>query len=135
MSINPYEAPHSPASPAERIEPQSNSLVLVTSQRAMMWLLIAKLGFDFSAGAVGDLLAPPLLLVYWLAYLVVSAAIAFFVFRLANFVYGVGPVIICAVLSFLPCLGTLTVLVLNGNVMDRLRKTGVKVGFMGATAQ
>jgi hypothetical protein len=109
-------------------------LEIVKAQRGMMWLFVAKLGLDFGAGAVRDLASQPFLAIYWAAYLAVSLAVAYFVFRLAKVVYGGGPAVICAALIFAPCAGSLAVLIINGNSMDRLRKAGVKVGMMGATA-
>lgn len=108
---------------------------MVQAQRGMMWLFVAKLGFDFSSGAANELLVEPVRIVFWVAYLVVSGTVAYFVFRLASAIYGAGPGIICACLTVAPCLGSLTVLILNGNTMDRLRKAGVKVGMLGASAQ
>lgn len=107
---------------------------MVKAQRGMMWLFVAKLGLDFSSGSVRILLGQPYLAFYWVIYLVVSLSIAYFVFRLAKIVYGVGPAVICAALIFAPCVGSLAILIINGNTMDRLRKAGVKVGMMGATA-
>ena len=108
---------------------------MVKAQRGMMWLFVAKLGLDFGAGAVRDLASQPFLTIYWVAYLGVSLAVAYFVFRVAKVVYGGGPAVICAALIFAPCAGATAVLVINGNTMDRLRKAGVKIGFFGATVQ
>jgi hypothetical protein len=104
---------------------------LAQSQRGMMWLFAAKFALDFGAGMVRDAASPPLQAVYLAAYLLVSLAVAYFVFRIARVIYGTGPAVVCGFLIFAPCLGTLTVLVLNGTSMDRLRKSGVKSGFFG----
>lgn len=101
----------------------------------MMWLWVAKLGLDFAFSIAPDMLGPALSIVYYVPFLAVSIAIAYFVFRITHLVYGVGPALVCTLLAFLPCAGTITVLILNGQTMDRLRKLGVKVGFMGATRQ
>lgn len=137
MSINPYEPP-STASGRTSVPVTDTAVQLldmVKSQRAMMWLFVARFGLDISTTAARDFNSGLLMFGFWLAYLGVSIALAYFVFRLANGVYGIGPAVVCVLLSFVPCLGTLTVLILNGNAMDRLRKMGAKVGFMGASAK
>ena len=95
---------------------------------------MAKLGLDFSASS-WELWSPVVQWVLWSLYLSVSVSVGYYVFRLSRVVYGLGPGVICAALILLPCAGSLTVLILNGNTMDRLRKAGVKVGMMGATAK
>jgi hypothetical protein len=111
--------------------PREIVLDLATSHRGMMWLFAVKLTMDFCAGIVRDAVSPPFQIVYLLAYLVVSGAVAYFVFRAARIVYGVGPAVVCGALIFAPCLGAFVVLVLNGTLIDRLRKHGVKSGFFG----
>lgn len=116
------------------IESPESVLEMVKAQRGMMWLFIAKLGLDFGFSATRDLAGPTVQAVFWIAYLLVSITVSYFVFRLTRVIYGMGPAIVCAGLIFAPCAGSFAVLVINGGVMDRLRKLGVKVGFMGATA-
>jgi hypothetical protein len=138
MSINPYEAPQTVSSPpATDGSPvrADSTLAIVRAQRGMMWLWLAKLGLDFAFSAAPDMLGPALSIAYYIPFLAVSIAIAYFVFRITHLVYGIGPALVCTLLAFLPCAGTITVLILNGQTMDRLRKLGVKVGFMGATRQ
>ena len=108
------------------------ALDLANSQRGMMWLFAAKFAIDFCSGMIRDTVSPPLQIAYLAAYLAVSLAVAYFVFRISSIIYGVGPAIICSLIVFAPSLGTLVVLVLNGTTMDRLRKSGVKSGFFGA---
>jgi hypothetical protein len=111
--------------------PREMELDLAQSQRGMMWLFALKFALDFCSGIVRDAVGLPLRIVYLSAYLLVSLAVAYFVFRAARIIYGIGPALVCGALIFAPCLGTLTVLVLNGTAMDRLRKSGVKSGFFG----
>lgn len=136
MDANPYEAPKtreaSDSKSAARIIADS-TLEIVRSQRGMMWLFLAKIGMDFTVGIARELLSGPPWMAFLCSFLAVNIAIAYFVFRLSNAIYGIGPGIVCFALTLAPCLGTFTVLVLNGNAMDCLRKSGVKVGFMGAT--
>ncbi|MBC7852539.1 MAG: hypothetical protein IAF94_03800 [Pirellulaceae bacterium] len=116
------------------IESPESVLEMVKAQRGMMWLFIAKLGLDFGFSATRDLASQSVEILFWIAYLLVSLAVSYFVFRLTRVVYGIGPAVICAALIFAPCAGSFAVLVINGGTMDRLRKLGVKVGFLGATA-
>ena len=92
-----------------------------------------QLAIDFSVSAASEILAGPPLLAYFCLFLIVEVAIVYFVFRISHAIYDLGPAVVCALLAFAPCLGSLTVLVLNGTVMDYLRKNDIKVGFMGAT--
>ena len=50
---------------------------------------------------------------------------------LANELYNVVAAVICAILAILPCIGLLTILVLNQKATSHLQKKGLKVGFMG----
>lgn len=109
-------------------------IAIVKAQRGMMWLFVAKLGLDVGSSSVNVLLGQPYILIYWIVYLAVCSTIAYFVFQLAKIVYGFVPAVICAAWIFAPCGGTLAILILNGHTMDWLRKAGVKVGMMGATA-
>ncbi len=134
---NPYRSPQA-HEPAAAKPPAGGSVDIVlemaTAQRGMIWLLLAKLGVDMTANMVmNGVSEKAVLLTVAVVFLVVEVAIAYFVFRLANVIYGVGPAIVCVALTIIPCLGIFTVVILNGNVTDRLRKAGVKVGFMGAT--
>ena len=110
-------------------------LDVAKSQRGMMWLFAAKFALDFGASTIrgtmreGDI--QPLVIVYLAVYTLVSLAVAYYVFRTARVIYDVFPAIICGLIVLSPCLGTLTILVLNGTTMDRLRKAGVKSGFFG----
>lgn len=138
MSINPYEAPQTGVLPPPKDgSPVTapSTLAIVRAQRGMMWLWLAKIGLDFAFRLAPDMLGPALSIAYYVPFLAVSIAIAYFVFRITHIIYGIGPAFICALLAFLPCAGPITVLILNGQTMDRLRKLGIKVGFMGATRQ
>lgn len=137
MSGNPYASPEgdepSRSLPKVAARDPRRLLEIVTAQRAMMWLFLFKLAIDFSVSAASEILAGPPLLAYFCLFLIVEVVIAYFVFRISHAIYDLGPAVVCALLALAPCLGSLTVLVLNGTVMDYLRKNGVKVGFMGAT--
>jgi hypothetical protein len=51
---------------------------------------------------------------------------------LANKVYGLAAAICVVILSFVPCVGLITLLVVNGKATNILRDKGYHVGFLGA---
>lgn len=131
MSQKPFVPP---PSDADHVEGVSNELLeIVVAQRGMMWLLAAKFGTDFTFSVAKEFTTDLLLIAYLSVCVLVALAMGYYVFRLSNAIYGVGPAVVCAVISLVPCLGLLAVLILNGNAIDQLRKAGVRVGFMGAT--
>jgi hypothetical protein len=111
---------------------RKTAIELATAQRGMMWMLAIKFAMDSSTGIVQDMAKQPAQAIFFVAYLAVSFVVAYFVFKIARIIYGDFPGVACGLLVFAPCIGTLTVLVLNGTTMDRLRKLGVKSGFFGA---
>jgi hypothetical protein len=50
---------------------------------------------------------------------------------LANELYGVGVAVLCGVLVVIPCVGLITLLIVNQSATSFLQRRGVKVGFMG----
>ena len=113
------------------VDTREAAIELATAQRGMMWMFALKFAMDSSAGIIRDVVSQPFQAIYFVAYLAVSLVVAYFVFRIARIIYGDLPAIACGLLVFAPCIGTLTVVVLNGTTMDRLRKLGVKSGFFG----
>lgn len=55
-----------------------------------------------------------------------------FVFLLAMKVYGVGIGVLLGLLTFIPCIGLIVLLTVNGKATAILRQNGIKVGLMGA---
>lgn len=130
FSDNPYTSPTTePPLP----HPDTHILEMARAQRGMIWMLALKLAIDFTFMQATQFLPQFPLMLYYAAALLVLVAVIFFTARLAYALYGVGPAILCGVLLFAPCVGLLTILMLNGTAMDRLRKAGVKSGFMGVT--
>lgn len=130
FSDNPYASPTTqPPLPHADI----HILEMARAQRGMIWMLALKLALDFTVMQAAALLPRFPLMLYYAAALLVMIAVIFFTSRLAYALYGLGPAILCSVLLFAPCIGLLTILMLNGTAMDRLRKAGVKSGFMGVT--
>ena len=137
MKPNPYQSPAMnedvPSTSSAALREARSLLTIVSSQQILMWLLPVKAGVEFTMGIFTDTWQGPMLWGYLLIAIAIQAVTSYFVFRIMQELYGIGPAIVCAVLAAAPCSGTLAVLILNGNVTDYARKRGVKLGFMGAT--
>ena len=59
-------------------------LDLATSQRRMMWLFALKFALDFCSSNVRNITNLPLQIAFFTAYVLVSLAVAYFVFRIAR---------------------------------------------------
>jgi len=55
-----------------------------------------------------------------------------FVFLLAAKVYGTGLGVLLGILTFVPCVGLIVLLTVNGKATAVLRQNGIRVGLMGA---
>jgi hypothetical protein len=67
-----------------------------------------------------------------LALVVVSLTGVVFVFLLAINVYSTGVGVLLGILSFIPCIGLLVLLSVNGKATSVLRDNDIHVGFLGA---
>lgn len=136
MNENPYQSPQSSdANPLPRAKPNEASVLLemARAQRGLMWTALAVMGSNFLTN-IGPLdLSQSVFLAVAGAWLALVLVFGYFAFRLANASYGILPGIVFALITMAPCVGLLAVLIINGQTQDRLRKAGVKVGFMGAT--
>ena len=63
--------------------------------------------------------------------LAIGVVQAVFVFRLAIRLYSVGLGVLCGILALIPCIGLLTLLVMNSKATTILRASGHKVGLLG----
>jgi predicted RNA-binding Zn-ribbon protein involved in translation (DUF1610 family) len=97
--------------------------------------IIAYIGLIVASASAGN---PPkgpavaVILLLALAMLVTGVAGMVFACMLANKVYGVAGAIFVVILSFVPCVGLITLLVINGKATKILKDKGVHVGFLGA---
>jgi hypothetical protein len=136
MDINPYQPPsHYSDKPANSHTRSDVVLVVARSQRAMMCLMAVEYLLLVGHGMTIERFGLLGQIGFWIAFVAVGIAVIYFVFRLAEAMYGIGPAIVSAILSVPPFLGALTVLALNGYALDYLRKKGVKSNFMGLTAE
>lgn len=55
-----------------------------------------------------------------------------FVFLLAIKIYGTGAGIVLGLLTFIPCVGLIILLIVNGRATNVLRQNGYTVGLLGA---
>ena len=55
-----------------------------------------------------------------------------FVFLLATKLYNLGWGIAMGVLTFIPCVGLITLLIINSKATATLKSKGIKVGLLGA---
>ena len=67
-----------------------------------------------------------------LVFLAVAVIATVFVFMLALKVYGVAMGILLGVLTMIPCIGLITLLIINQKATGLLTEHGYRVGFMGA---
>jgi len=82
---------------------------------------------------IGQFAAPPIVRDYLpLALLPIGIAGLVFVFLLSTKVYSTAVGILWTILTFLPCIGILVLLTINGKATKILRQNGHKVGLLGA---
>ncbi len=83
---------------------------------------------------IGQFALPPALRPYLpLAMLPIGIAGLIFVFLLSTKVYSTTVGLLLAILTFLPCIGVLVLLMINGKATNILRQNGHKVGLLGAS--
>lgn len=132
MSQNPYSPPQSISPNATQIGPTREYLRRVaTFQRFVLYALLANILGNIAAFFVpaGNLF---LQLAFLTVLLMIVALTMVSIFTLANEVYNVGVGILCAILVIIPCIGLITLLVVNQKATSVLQANGVKVGLMGA---
>jgi hypothetical protein len=71
-------------------------------------------------------------IVLGLVFMGVAVAATVFVFLLAIKVYQVGLGVLLGILTLIPCIGLITLLIINGKATAVLQKHGYRVGFLGA---
>lgn len=82
---------------------------------------------------IGSVVAPPVISrILPFALMPIGIAGLVFVFLLSTKVYSTAVGILLAILTFLPCLGILVLLAINGKATNILKQNGHKVGLLGA---
>src|SRR5262249_7608940 len=97
-------------------------------QKIIMWCILAYL----IAVAAQFAVPQEFRLVLGLFFIAVAMLATVFVFMLALKVYGVAVGIILGVLTLVPCIGLITLLIINQKATGLLNKHGYRVGLMGA---
>ncbi|MCE9546636.1 MAG: hypothetical protein K8T25_14235 [Planctomycetia bacterium] len=144
MAQNPYQSP-ADFRPGKRVPPFGGPVQLrkAIGIRSGEWSDLRKVA-RCQRGLIGCILLQLISLplawtlpeetatVFALTYFFVGMLSTVFVFLLAIRVYGVFSGIVAGILVFLPCLGLLEMLALNGKATAILRSNGIRVGLMGA---
>jgi hypothetical protein len=87
----------------------------------------------YAAMIVGQRSLPPVaMLVLLLAMVGVEITSVVFVFLLTTKLYGAGVGVLLGILTMVPCVGLITLLVVNAKATNILKAAGLKVGLLGA---
>jgi hypothetical protein len=144
---NPYHSPMAAPSPVQVGGTHSfeDLKQIAQYQRWMVGMVGAQLLFwcggniAFSAlqAAVVQPGQPPPLWLSFLALAFLAVLFAVLVGTVAalalvgNKLWGVGAAVLCGILGFLPCIGLITLVVVNGSATSILQRHGYTVGFLG----
>ena len=69
-----------------------------------------------------------------LALIPLNIAATVFVFLLATKVYSTATGVVLGILTFIPCIGLLVLLAINGKATTILKENGIPVGFLGVNS-
>jgi hypothetical protein len=97
-------------------------------QKVILWCILA-----YFIAVVGQFAVPQeARLLLGLVFIAVAVLATVFVFMLALKVYSVAMGIVLGVLTLIPCIGLITLLIINQKATGLLTKHGYRVGLMGA---
>ena len=129
MSDNPYEPPLAPGTAVGVLSGSRADLRSVAQyQKGILICILIYLIAVFCRFAV----PANLQLFLGIGVLMLGLAGTVFVFLLAIKVYGTVAGVLLGILTFIPCLGLIILLVVNGKATSVLRQNGIKVGLLGA---
>ena len=132
-SENPFQ---SPRTDARAIGVRTGTLQelynVARYQRAVLMCLLVQILGGIASVLIIPAVSPPVALILNLGLLLVGLASTVFVFLLATNVYSTGVGIVCGLLALIPCIGLITLLVINSKATSILRQNGIRVGFLGA---
>ena len=101
-------------------------------QRAIL-LCILGIFILYGLAIVGQTAFPPIVvLIIAFLILAVDLTAVVFVFLLTTKLYGIGIGLLLGFLTLVPCVGLITLLVVNGKATTILKEAGLKVGLLGA---
>ncbi len=133
MSDNPYAAPqHSGPSYAGGSNDGERLRQIAVWQKTLIYGVLCNIllfGGGIAAGMTGATKLVPVLQVLSLC---LSVVMLYFMFKLAQELYGTIMGVVCTILLFFPCISLITLLVVVSRASKDLQKAGYKVGLMGA---
>lgn len=126
---NPYQPPSAPRpQPGEIRGDRAYLLQVARYQKGILLCILA----GIFGGVVQVTVSGPLHFFAVGVQVLISLASAVFAVLLAKTVYNVAGAVVCAVLTFVPCVGLLALLIINHKATRVLQNGGVKVGLLGA---
>lgn len=129
MSINPYQAP---ADYGQVVGVNSGRIEDLRGVARYQKGILTCILIYLIAMLCQFLLPPELRLLLAAVVLLVGVAGTVCVFLLATKVYSTPLGILMGILTFLPCIGLIVLLIVNGKATSVLRQNGIKVGMLGA---
>jgi hypothetical protein len=129
--MNPYQPPQQGGLPTGL--PPDDREKLREVAKAQRYINLEILGY-IGAGVVLRTLqgVPGGQILGGLVGLAVVLAGCVFIVQMARALYNTGVAVLCAILLFIPCVGLLTLLIVNNRATARLQAAGIKVGLLGA---
>lgn len=129
MDENPYQSPETPAEAVGVLSGRREDLrsVAMYQKGILICILIYLIAVFFQFALPAELR-----MVLSIGVLLVGLAGTIFVILLAMKVYNVVVGIFLGILTFIPCIGLLVLLMVNGKATTILKQNGIKVGLMGA---
>jgi hypothetical protein len=130
---NPFQSPRSDTTfVGERTASLVNLYQIARNQKVVLLTLAVQI-FGFIIQTLIDNAAPPpVSMLLGVGILVTILVAAVFVFRLASLVYSTAAGVVCALLTVIPCIGLITLFVVNSRATAVLRQNGIRIGFFGA---
>jgi hypothetical protein len=129
MSENPYQSPGTVSRAVGVLSGKHEDLRSVAYYQKGILVCIL---IYVSAFILGVFLPPGARPLVQIGVLGVGLAGTVFVFLLAMKVYGTALGIVLGILTLIPCVGLITLLIVNGKATSVLRANGCQVGLLGA---
>lgn len=128
--MNPYQPPQHDSPPSLPQADRERLYTIAKCQRSINLVVLAYFGSGVVSQQVANIPGGQIL-IGLVALAVIIAGVVFAV-RMASALWSTGAAVVCAILLLVPCVGLLTLLVLNNRATARLRDAGCKVGLLGA---
>jgi hypothetical protein len=130
---NPFQSPRTDARAVGVRTGSMRELYNVARyQRAVLLCLLVQILGGVASVLIAPSVTPPIALLLNLGLLLIGLASTVFVFLLATNVYSTAVGVVCGLLALIPCIGLITLLIINSKATNILRQNGIRVGFLGA---